>query len=237
MKNDFAIHIPWLMGIIGTRSLDKQIPGIIEIVETNAQRIRNGIPAVLALERLRENRQDSEALATLKAHEADLGFGLLLKAAVGNVAQASEADIQRVARQSVPRVAPMFWTFRIMVGLGFVMLALITWAFWHSVKGTFADKPVLLRAMFWAIPLPWIAIECGWFVAEYGRQPWAVYGVLPTPLSASSLSTTSLWWSIIGFTAFYTVLLVVMVFLMQRTIKHGPGILGTGRYDREVEAH
>ena len=72
MKNDFAIHIPYVMGIIGTRSLDTQIPGIREIVAANKQRIVSGKEAVLALEALRQNRHDTAALATLKQHEADL---------------------------------------------------------------------------------------------------------------------------------------------------------------------
>ena len=237
MKNDFAIHIPYVMGIIGTRSLDTQIPGIREIVAANKQRIVSGKEAVLALEALRQNRHDTAALATLKQHEADLGFGLLLKANVPDIARATEADIAKAARGSVPRVTPMFWAFRIMVACGFAMLLVFGLAFWHSVKGTFARKPWLLKLVFFSLPLPWIAIECGWFVAEYGRQPWTVYGVLPTALSASSLSRASLIGSLSGFTAFYVALIAVEVYLMQRFIRQGPGSLGTGRYANEPAKH
>ena len=237
MKNDFAIHIPYVMGIIGTRSLDTQIPGIREIVAANKQRIVSGKEAVLALEALRQNRHDTAALATLKQHEADLGFGLLLKANVPDIARATEADIAKAARGSVPRVTPMFWAFRIMVACGFAMLLVFGLAFWHSVKGTFAQKPWLLKLVFFSLPLPWIAIECGWFVAEYGRQPWTVYGVLPTALSASSLSRASLIGSLSGFTAFYVALITVEVYLMQRFIRQGPGSLGTGRYANEPAKH
>ena len=237
MKNDFAIHIPYVMGIIGTRSLDTQIPGIREIVAANKQRIVSGKEAVLALEALRQNRHDTAALATLKQHEADLGFGLLLKANVPDIARATEADIAKAARESVPRVTPMFWAFRIMVACGFAMLLVFGLAFWHSVKGTFAQKPWLLKLVFFSLPLPWIAIECGWFVAEYGRQPWTVYGVLPTALSASSLSRASLIGSLSGFTAFYVALIAVEVYLMQRFIRQGPGSLGTGRYANEPAKH
>ena len=237
MKNDFAIHIPYVMGIIGTRSLDTQIPGIREIVAANKQRIVSGKEAVLALEALRQNRHDTAALATWKQHEADLGFGLLLKATVPDIARATEADIAKAARGSVPRVTPMFWAFRIMVACGFAMLLVFGLAFWHSVKGTFARKPWLLKLVFFSLPLPWIAIECGWFVAEYGRQPWTVYGVLPTALSASSLSRASLIGSLSGFTAFYVALIAVEVYLMQRFIRQGPGSLGTGRYANEPAKH
>lgn len=234
MKNDFAIHIPWVMGIIGTRSLDTPIPGIKEIIADNRTRIEDGRHAVLALERLRENPEDAEALTTFKKHQQDLGFGLLLKAYMDDVSQASDAEIALAARQSVPRVTPMFWTFRIMVACGFAMLILVAWGFWYSVKGNFADKRIMLRCMLLGLPLPWIAIECGWFVAEYGRQPWTVYGVLPTSLSASSLTTGALWGSIGGFVGFYTILMIVEVYLMQKYVRQGPGSLGTGRYDHEA---
>ena len=102
------------------------------------------------------------------------------------------------------------------------------------------QKPWLLRWALWMLPVPWIASELGWFVAEYGRQPWTIYGVLPTHLSVSNLTVESLYASIAGFVAFYTVLAIVEMYLMVRFAKQGPGSLGTGRYDNEpsyAEAH
>jgi len=83
------------------------------------------------------------------------------------------------------------------------------------------------------LPAPWIACELGWFVAEYGRQPWTIYGVLPTHLSVSTLSVNSLYGSLAGFIGFYTVLLVVEMYLMVKFARMGPGSLGTGRYSNE----
>ena len=77
--------------------------------------------------------------------------------------------------------------------------------------------------------------ELGWFVAEYGRQPWTIYGVLPTHLSVSTLSVHSLYGSLAGFIGFYT-LLIVEMYLMVKFARHGPGSLGTGRYDNEPRA-
>lgn len=84
------------------------------------------------------------------------------------------------------------------------------------------------------LPAPWLAAELGWFVAEYGRQPWTIYGVLPTHLSVSSLTPASVYGSLFGFVAFYTVLLVVEMYLMVKFARQGPGSLGTGRYDQEA---
>jgi cytochrome d ubiquinol oxidase subunit I len=73
-----------------------------------------------------------------------------------------------------------------------------------------------------AIPLPWISTELGWVLAEVGRQPWAVEGVLPTFLAPSSLSVAQLLTSIVVFTLLYGALAVVEVGLILKTIKKGP---------------
>lgn len=233
-RNTWEVEIPYVMGLIGTRSLTKEIPGIHDIVAKNRTRIVNGIAAVVALETLRKNRQDEAARATLERTQADLGFGLLLKKYVADVRQATPAMIDRAAADTVPRVTPMFWAFRVMVGLGFAMLALFALAFWSTLKQQCATRPWLLRWALWMLPAPWIACELGWFVAEYGRQPWTIYGVLPTHLSVSTLSVESLYGSLAGFIGFYTVLLVVEMFLMVKFARMGPGSLGTGRYMNEA---
>ena len=221
------------MGLIGTRSISKEIPGIHEIKAKNRERILRGIVAVNALEALRAHRDDSVAKKVFEGHKADLGFGLLLKKYVADVNQATPAIIERAVNDTVPRVTPMFWAFRIMVGLGFAMLLLFGLAFWNTLKSVNMQKPWLLKWALWMLPAPWIACELGWFVAEYGRQPWTIYGVLPTHMSVSTLSVNSLYGSLAGFIGFYTVLLVVEMFLMVKFARMGPGSLGTGRYDLE----
>jgi cytochrome d ubiquinol oxidase subunit I len=233
-RNDWSVEIPWVMGVIGTRSVTRQIPGIAEIKARNRERIVNGIAAVEALETLRKHGDDAVARRTLQTHQADLGFGLLLKKYVADVRQATPAMIQRAVDDTVPRVTPMFWSFRVMVGLGFLMLALFALSFWSTVKTACVQKPWLLRWALWMLPAPWIAAELGWFVAEYGRQPWTIYGVLPTHLSVSTLSVGSLYGSLAGFVGFYTLLLIVEIFLMFKYARLGPASLGTGRYQGEA---
>ena len=233
-KNDWEIEIPWVMGLIGTRSLTKEIPGIHQIKDKNRARILRGVQAVNALEALRANRDDSAAKLAFERYQADLGFGLLLKKYVSDVKQATPEIIERAVNNTVPRVMPMFWGFRIMVGLGFAMLALFGVAFWSTIKSDNMQKTWLLRWALWMLPAPWIACELGWFVAEYGRQPWTIYGVLPTHLSVSAQSVNSLYGSLAGFIGFYTALLVVEMFLMVKFARLGPGSLGTGRYQNEA---
>ncbi len=233
MKNDFEIKLPWVMGLIGTRSVSKEIPGIIEIKAKNRERIISGIEAVQRLEALRKNPSDPDLKARFEERKDDLGFGLLLKKYTKDVSAATPDMIDQSVNDTVPRVSPLFWSFRVMVGLGFLMLALFGFAAWYSVKGSFADHRWLLRAAVWSLPMPWLACELGWFVAEYGRQPWTIYGVLPTHLSVSTLTVGSLYGSIAGFVGFYTILLIVELYLMIKFAKQGPGSLGTGRYANE----
>jgi cytochrome d ubiquinol oxidase subunit I len=232
-SNKYQVQIPYVMGLIGTRSLTKEIPGIVQIKEKNAVRITNGILAVTALERLRRDPADAAAKAQFEQYKGDLGFGLLLKKYTDDVSQTTPDMILKATNDTVPRVAPMFWTFRVMVALGFSFALLFTLALYYSVKGTFVDKPWLLKWALWWLPMPWIAAEMGWIVAEYGRQPWTIYGYLPTHLSTSSLSAGSVYGSLAGFVAFYTGLLIVEVYLMLKFARQGPGSLGTGRYANE----
>ncbi len=223
--NDWEIRIPYVLGLIATRSVSETLPGIKEIRAANRQRIESGVQAVLALEALRQNPADAAAKATFAKHQQDMGYGMLVKRYSPDLAQATPAMLDQAAHDSVPRVAPLFWSFRLMVLLGFAMLLLVGLAFWYSVKNSFQQKTWLLRWALWFIPMPWIAIQSGWFVAEYGRQPWTVFGMLPTHLSASSLSAASLWGSIAGFVGFYTLLLVAEMYLMFKYARLGPAAL------------
>jgi len=231
--NHYELKIPYVMGLIGTRSTTKEIPGINQIVVKNRARIVDGQAAVLALEALRRDPTNPVLRSAFESHQQNLGFGLLLKKYVADVGQATPAIIDQAAWSTIPKVAPLFWSFRIMVGLGFSFLLLFGAALFYSLKNTFATKTWLLRwALLW-IPMPWIAAELGWVVAEYGRQPWTIYGLLPTHLSTSTLSIGSVAASLTGFVVFYTSLLVVEMFLMLKYARQGPASLGTGRYHQE----
>jgi cytochrome d ubiquinol oxidase subunit I len=233
MRNDYEIRIPYALGLIATRSTTETIPGIAEIKELNRKRILSGIQAVSALEDLRQDKNNSNARLVFDEHKDDLGFGLLLKKYTTDVSRATPEMIQHAVDDTIPKVAPMFWSFRLMVLLGFSFALLFAIALYYSVKGNFIEKRWLLRWSLWFIPLPWIAAELGWFVAEYGRQPWTIYGVLPTHLSVSTLSVDSIYGSLAGFIGFYTLLLIVELYLMFKFARQGPSSLGTGRYHGE----
>jgi cytochrome d ubiquinol oxidase subunit I len=122
-----------------------------------------------------------------------------------------------------------------MVGAGVWMLILIVLGFYYNAKRVIQNQRWLLRLFLFSIPVPWIAAETGWFVAEFGRQPWAIGEVLPTSIAASSLTASDLIVSLSGFIIFYTILFIIEMYLMFKFARLGPSSLHTGRYHHECE--
>jgi cytochrome d ubiquinol oxidase subunit I len=148
---------------------------------------------------------------------------------------ATDTQIKQAALDTIPNVAAMFWMFRIMVGLGFYLLALIALSFYFCAKRVFDQKRWFLKLVLFSLPAPWIALELGWLVAEYGRQPWTIGGILPTFVSSSTLGMGDIIGSLVALVALYTVFLVVEVYLMLKFVRLGPSSLHTGRYYFEQE--
>jgi cytochrome bd ubiquinol oxidase subunit I len=218
----YRIQIPWVLGLIATRSISQPVPGIFELVEQAKGRIRAGIEAYTAVQRLRQNPKDEAALRVLDARQDDLGYAMLLRRYVDDPAKATEQQIEQAAWSTVPDVPTLFWSFRLMVGLGFYFIALFATMFYVAARRQLDRRRWLLRLAFYSLPLPWIAAEVGWIVAEYGRQPWIIEGVLPTFLAASPIPVFNVWISLAGFVLFYTVLLVVDLYLMIKYARLGP---------------
>jgi len=232
-KNSYAVQIPYLLGLIATRSADTPVTGLKELQAQHEVRIRNGIKAYGLLNELRSGSQDPAVRTAFEASKQDLGYGLLLKRYTSAVTDASEAQIQQAAKDSIPRVAPLYFSFRIMVLCGALLLAIITLAFWSVIRNRIGEKRWLLKAALYGIPLPWIAAEAGWFVAEYGRQPWAIGEVLPTAVANSSLTIGDVLFSMVLICGLYTLFLVAEMYLMFRFARLGPSSLKTGRYHHE----
>ncbi len=225
-ETHYEVRIPWLLGLIATRSTDEEVLGIDDLVDHARTRIRAGMHAHAALQRLRANPDDADARLVFEHHQHDLGHGLLLLRYTDNPAKATPEQIEQAAWSTVPNVPVLFWAFRVMVGLGFFFILLFGVAFWLSAKHRLDRHRGFLWIALLSLPLPWIAAELGWIVAEYGRQPWSIEGVLPTFLGISAVSATHVGLSLAGFVVFYTSLLVVDIFLMQRMIRRGPEQLG-----------
>ena len=220
------IRVPWLLGLIATRSVDRPVTGMFELVEQARARIASGVLAHTALAALRRHPDDAAARAEFEAHQADLGYALLLLRYVDDPARATPEQIQAAAWSTVPDVPVLFWCFRFMVGIGLFLIALFAAGFYFSARHSFERHRWFLRLALYSLPLPWLAAELGWIVAEFGRQPWAIDGLLPTFLGVSSTSTANVLLSLSGFVLFYSALAIVDVYLMVRMVRLGPDGLG-----------
>ncbi len=133
---------------------------------------------------------------------------------------ATVKGLKEFPKNQRPPVAITFYSFRIMVGLGFLFLLISIWA-WINRKEPLKSK-TLLKILPWIIPLPYIAIEAGWVVAEVGRQPWIVYGLMKTSEAVSPISSGQVLFSFALLTLLYTFLGVVDIYLLVKFARKGP---------------
>jgi cytochrome d ubiquinol oxidase subunit I len=149
-----------------------------------------------------------------------------------------DAEVKGLAafpRDERPPVLPVFLSFRLMVGLGLLMILLVLIGWLKGVRGRLERSPGYLKVMLFSIPLSYIAIQVGWLVTEVGRQPWIVYGVMKTSAGVSaSLLPGQVVVSLIGFTIVYGLLAVVDIYLLVKYSRRGPddnlsGILKSAR--------
>lgn len=234
-RTDYAIRIPYALGLIATRSIDEPVIGLRDLEKRSAEHIQSGMIAYGALQKIKAGDTSAATRALFDDNKAYLGYGLMLKQFTPAVTDATPEKIKAAAKKTIPPVAPVFLSFRIMVFLGVLLLATFVAAFWFCARRELlqGNRRWFLRYAVWAIPLPWIAVEFGWVVAELGRQPWTIAGILPTHLSASSLTPTDLHLSIAGFVLFYSALFIIEITLMFKYARLGPSALHTGRYHHE----
>ncbi|MGN6142470.1 MAG: cytochrome ubiquinol oxidase subunit I [Mesorhizobium sp.] len=126
-------------------------------------------------------------------------------------------------RDQRPPVAIPFFSFRIMVGIGVLMLVMVAASWWLRWKGTLFTTGWYLTACQWIAPLGFVAVLAGWTTTEVGRQPWTVYGLLRTADSVSpSLTGTDVLISLVGYMVAYLVIFPAGLFIMARFVRKGP---------------
>ena len=138
----------------------------------------------------------------------------------GSVQGINQIQTSETAKYGAGNYKPIlwvtYWTFRIMVGCGILMLLLLAAGLWLMRRRRLEDSPWFLRVSVFAIALPFIANTTGWIFTEMGRQPWVVYGLLKTSVAVSHIGTGYVLTSLIGFTAIYSLLAVIDFGLMTR---------------------
>lgn len=218
-ETQYAITIPKMLSFLGYRDSDAFIPGISDILDgytshegkiypSIEQRMSNGRTAIEALKGYKQavkERNDTLAaqeLQVLRANYPDFGYGYL-----------------ESAYDAIPPVPLVFYSFRIMVALGLVFMFLFICSWWYVQKRRFEKLRFFPYIAIICVPLAYVASQCGWIVAEVGRQPWVVQDLMPTNIAVTRIASgwviTTFWM----FAVLFTLLLIAEIKIMFTQIK------------------
>lgn len=216
-----GIEIPNMLSILATHDVNGYVPGINNILEgytdsegvTHLSAEEQIARGKLALDAFREYRQlkDTNPEAALEARKVleeniqYFGYGYI-----------------NSPEELIPPVDLIYWAFRVMVGLGGFLLVLMILVLWAEWKGKLTGMKWLQWVALWSIPLVYLAGQAGWIVAEVGRQPWVIQGLLPTKAAVSSVSVGAVQTTFFLFVAIFTLFLAIEIRIMLKAIKEGP---------------
>lgn len=215
----FEIQMPYLLTLMANRSMNSFVPGMKDLVYGNpehnilgsAQKIERGKEAIAHLDAYRQARQNNDeaaaatSLAALNATKEFLGYGYL-----------------NTPEEAVPPVALSFYAFHIMVYLGSLFPLVFLLYLYFAKTGTLEQKKWLLGFGTITYFLGIIAGQAGWIVAEVGRQPWTIQGLLPVSVARTNLSVGSVQTTFFIFLILFTALLIAEISIMLKQISIGP---------------
>jgi cytochrome d ubiquinol oxidase subunit I len=133
--------------------------------------------------------------------------------------------LKDIPKKDRPNVNLVYYSFRAMVALGIFFLFVTWYGFYLFRKNKLEQSPRYLKLLIWSVLLPYLAINLGWMVAEAGRQPWTVYGLMRTAEAVSPISMSQIIFSLSGLVIFYTLLLIADVYLIVKYAKKGPAAM------------
>lgn len=212
-----GIEVPGSLSVLATHNIDGYVPGINDLLngykrpdgtsepsaDEKMQRGQKAINAFAAYRQLRADNPQAAKLAfdTLRAHQQYMGYGYL-----------------KDKSELVPPIPIIYWAFRLMVGFGTLLFAILLVAGWLACRGTLPRHKWLLWLGVTSIPMVYVAGQAGWIVAEVGRQPWAIQDLLPVGVAVSQLPTTNVMSTFFMFVALFTLLLAAEVRIMCKAI-------------------
>ena len=216
-----GIKIPKMLSILATHKADGFVPGINDILSGYTRDDGVFVPSVA--EKMALGRKALDALAVYRSAE-DPETGSEARAVVDELSQYMGYGQLEKPEDVVPPVGVVFWAFRFMIGLGMLVALVLLLALVGAWKGKIADWKWLLRAAIICIPLVYITGQCGWIVAEVGRQPWTIQGLLPVNVAISSLSAGQVMTTFFIFLAVFALFLAIEIRIMLRAVGKGPDV-------------
>ena len=218
-----GIEIPGMLSLLATHDINGYVPGINNLLDgyttpdgvrhlSADEKIARGKAALNAFgdyRSLKESNPEATAAAraTLDENIEYFGYGYI----------DSKSEL-------VPPVTLIYWAFRVMVGIGSFLLLIMVAVLWSERKGKLQKMRWLQWGALLSIPLVYLAGEAGWVVAEVGRQPWVIEGLLPVKAAVSSVSVGAVQTTFWLFVAIFTLFLVIEMRIMFKAIVHGPNI-------------
>ena len=216
-----GVRIPGMLSILATHDINGFVPGINDILSDYTDNDGNVIPSVA--EKMQRGRTALDALAQYRAlKDSDPAAAAEARAVLDENVQYMGYGHLEKPEDVIPPVGVVFWAFRFMIGLGMLMLLELVVVGWLAWKDKLADKKWLLLAALCCIPLVYICGQAGWVVAEVGRQPWTIQGLLPVNVAISSLSAGAVKTTFFVFLAIFTLFLVIEIRILIGAIKKGP---------------
>ncbi|MBQ1680403.1 MAG: cytochrome ubiquinol oxidase subunit I [Bacteroidales bacterium] len=216
-----GVKIPGMLSILATHDINGFVPGINDILNGYTDNEGNVIPSVA--EKMQRGRTALDALAQYRAlKDSDPVAAAEARAVLDENVQYMGYGHLEKPEDVIPPVGVVFWAFRFMIGLGMLMLLELVVVGWLAWKDKLADKKWLLIAALCSIPLVYICGQAGWVVAEVGRQPWTIQGLLPVNVAISSLSAGAVKTTFFVFLAIFTLFLVIEIRILIGAIKKGP---------------
>ena len=216
-----GVEIPGMLSILATHNIDGYVPGINNMLDGYTTPEGETFPS--AEKKMESGKKAIEAFRTYRANkDKDPHTAMQARKVLEeNIAHFGYGYIQS-RNELVPPVQLLYWAFRVMVGLGGYLFLLMAAVLWAERKKRLAEMKWLLRIALLSTPLVYLAGQAGWIVAEVGRQPWTIEGLLPVRAAVSSVSVAAVQTTFFIFVAIFTLFLLIEIRILLKAIQKGP---------------
>ena len=216
-----GVEIPGMLSILATHNINGYVPGINNMLDGYTTPEGETFPS--AEKKMESGKKAIEAFRTYRANkDKDPHTAMQARKVLEeNIAHFGYGYIQS-RNELVPPVQLLYWAFRVMVGLGGYLFLLMVAVLWAERKKRLAEMKWLLRIALLSTPLVYLAGQAGWIVAEVGRQPWTIEGLLPVKAAVSSVSVAAVQTTFFIFVAIFTLFLLIEIRILLKAIQKGP---------------
>ena len=214
-----GVEVPGVLSLLATHDIDGYVPGVNDLLEGYTD--GDGVRHLSAEEKMQRGRLALDAFRTYRSAKDSDSVAAARKTLDENIEYFGYGYIGS-KEELVPPTSLVYWAFRAMVGIGCFLMLLMAVVLWAERKQRLAGMRWLQWTALLSIPLVYIAGQAGWVVAEVGRQPWTIEGLLPVKAAVSSVSAENVKTTFFLFVAIFTLFLIIELRILVRAIKKGP---------------